>query len=213
MEILFIIWPFVLLIAFFIYGWFRYNKENKNSNFLFSKVKELNGSVSRDTPIKQFFKNYSVVFGYTESNGNLDFICSFNKNAYSICITYVERYVGWPVVSTVIIFESSDFSKMNFVVSNESLSGFSHYVRGLQKRNADVFVWCDSGLEKNNPASIKYNFFLKDLFELHNNVKVDFYDGRMTIVIGQLLKSNRLNVDEIFSIINRFFASVNLSKV
>jgi hypothetical protein len=153
-----------------------------------------------------------VVFGYTEDNENLDFICSFNKNAYSICITYVERYVGWPVVSTVIMFESSDFSKLNFVVSNENLSGFSHYVRGLQQRSADIYVW-GSEYEKTNPIFMKYNSFLKNLFELHSNVKVDFYNGRMTIVIGQLLKSNRLNVDEIFSIINRFFASINLSKV
>lgn len=211
MEILFIIWPFILLIGFIIYGASRYIKDKKTTALLFSKIEELNGGVLKEVSVKSFFPKFSVVFGYAEVNGNLDFVCSFNKDSYAVFITYVDRYVGWPVTSTVIIFESSDFFKKNIVISNEDLSGFNRYVRGLQERGASIHVW-GSTEKLTDPITIKYGNFLKNIFDLNNNIKIDFYNGRMTIVVGRLLKSNRLDTEQIFLIINRFFDSLDLSK-
>lgn len=202
MEMVLILWPFVLLLMFLVYGIYVHFKDRQSSSGLKLKVTQAGGKVSI-RPLEGVFSKDSLVSGYVDDiNKNTTFY-SFVRNEYLVSVCYIDKFVGWVVTSTVIQIKSPVLDGMNIVVLSDRLPGYSQIHRRLRSRGADV-VTADN---LNRAELIKYYYFIKYLFNFREASKIDFYNGCMTIVVGNFLRSNILGYDQIDAVLNTFSES------
>ena len=199
METILIVWPFVLFFIFVAYGLYTNIKDRRVSNYLKFKVSQLGGKITKNSATTFFPKN-SLVFGFVDDTNENITSYSFVKNGWSVSVSYIDKFIGWSVTSTVILIKSPVFEGMNIVVLNEDLPGYSQINRKLQMRGADFVKLMDL----NRPELLRYLSFLRYLFGIKSASKVDFYDGYMAIVVGNFLKSNMLSYEQIDHILDFF---------
>lgn len=199
MELVFIVWPFALFLTFLVYGIYAHFKDRRILSGIKLKVAQLGGGVEI-RPLSSVFSKDSLVSGFVDDTDENATFYSFVKSEFLVSVSYIDKFIGWVVTSTVIQIKSPVFDGMNIVVLSESLPSYSKIDRKLRARGA-TFVTLD---DLDRVELTRYRPFVKYLFSFKAGSKIDFYDGHMSIVVGNFLKSNMLSYEQIDHILDLF---------